>query len=130
MKYIQLFEEVKYTTEHKKLISTVRYYLTKFFGKNVGVSKVRSIRNRYGNYDDYNGPEMLFDIYVGSLYLSDEPENYEEKLKFFSEIMVELGFSKSEPYDVRYSVNEEQMKQIINRIKFLQVEFDARKYNL
>ena len=31
----KIFEEIKYTSEHVKLVSKVRYALNKYFGKNI-----------------------------------------------------------------------------------------------
>ena len=138
MKYLKLFEEIKYTPEHIKLISQLRYKLNKFFGKNCcGVSKVRYTPKHthsgvYGSttYEPYTGSTMLFSIYVPSFIVSDSIINYEEKIKLFSKVAKDVGLKQEEFDDSHYHATEEQMKELIFKMKYIDVIDDINKYNL
>lgn len=135
MRYIKLFEEIKYTPEHKKLIQQLRYRLNKFFGSNCcGVSKARFVPvisySRYSaqEYLPYTGSTMLFDICVPGSFYSDDIPDYENKIKEYVNLANEIGLTKI--YDYEHYATEEQMKELISRMKYIEEYVIAKKYNL
>lgn len=133
----ELFEEIKYTPEHKKLIQQLRYRLNKFFGKNCcGVSKLRFLPvnsfSRYSSqeYLPYTGSTMLFSIYVPSHIYGDQILDYENKIEEYVKMANEIGLSKETNYDERFCATEEQMKELISRMRYIEEYVIAKKYNL
>lgn len=132
MKYIQTYEELKYTKYHIKLIAKVRYALNKYFGKKCcGVSKVR-YDPFTKNYEltPYNGNTMLFDISLPS-YLRTDIEDYDLKIKYFSELAKKLNLTKEyETLNTDYILTEEQMEELLKNIPHIKMEIDMVKYNI
>lgn len=139
MKYIKLFEEdrykeVKYTAEHKKLITQLRYRINRYFGQNCcGVSKVRYVvRNKYGyslKYEPYTGTTMLFNIYFPSYIMGEDIPNYNEKMENLREVLKEIGMPL-ELNDSNIEITEEQMKELISKMQYIEDYMMAKKYNL
>lgn len=137
MKYIKLFEEIKYTPDQKKLVAKLRYKLNKFFGKNCcGVSKVRFIQDKtysYGSveYSAYTGSTILFRISLPSFIYSDNIIDYEKKIDLFTKLAKYMELEKSYNFsDTEYQLTEEQMKDLIFRMEYIDTMEDAKKYNL
>jgi hypothetical protein len=138
MKYIKLFEELKYTPEHKKLIQQLRYKLNKFFGRNCcGVTKLRflpvQIYSRYAaqEYLPYTGSTMLFSIYVPSHIYSDQISDYNIKIEEYISLVKDIGLIKEyDLSDTKYYATEDQMRELISRMKYMEVEVAAKKYNI
>ena len=135
--YIKTYEELKYTQEHQKLVNKLRYALNKVFGNNrCGVYKVKYLISNANkdlslytpDYIDYTGSTMLFSIYTPT------ETNDLEKLKKekFNKIANEIGLTKELPSLTGDSFigTEEQMTELIDRLKDIMVEVDADKYNL
>jgi len=122
-RYKEIFDPTpKLTSEEKELMSKVRYTMNKFWGGNCcGVTK-----NRDKNHSDYR-----FSIYVPNYLQKDKIKNWELKMKYWIKFMNEIGTIKQyDHYDYDYLLNEEQMKEIVSRTKYIDTIIDAEKYNL
>ena len=127
----KIFEEFKYTPEHLKLISQLRYALKKALGEGCGISKTRSLRigdtvSRYNNYQPkyvtYTGETMMFSVYVPALKYDDS-----EKAESYKKIIKEIGLIES---GSAYAGTEEQMRELLFKIKYIYLMGDTQKYNL
>jgi hypothetical protein len=137
MKYIKTYEEIKYTAEQKKLTQQARYKLNKFFGGNYcGVTKYRgeskNVRTEFGIYSKYEvftGSTMLYNVYMPSMLHEINIPNYVEKIEKIVRLMKYLGIS--EQYENRYDkITEEQLKNLIVMMPYIDTIGDAEKYNL
>lgn len=135
MKYIKTLEELKYNEEHIKLIRKLRYVLGKIFEKNCcGVSKVRYIENpdkqfkhsySYQDYVKYDDDVMLFNIFI-----PDKIKNSNvEKFNIFKKHCDDVGL-KNERYETDFIGTYEQMLELLNKIKYINIEIYSNKYNL
>jgi hypothetical protein len=92
----------------------------KFWGGNwCGVSK-----NRDSNHNIYR-----FAIYSPSYIRQDEIKDL--KKKYWVKLMNDIGAVRQyDWYDSSHLLNEEQMRKIVAKTKYINVLIDAEKYNL
>ena len=128
------YKEVKYTPEQKKLITQLRYRINRYFGENCcGVTKVRYVvKNKYGSslkYEPYTGTTMLFSVYFPSYIMGDHITNYNEKMENLREVLKELGMPLG-MNDSTIEITEEQMRELILKMQYIEDYIIAKKYNL
>ena len=121
----EIFEEIKYTTEHIQLIRKLRYLLNKNFKHGCGVSKIRTMDFGVASHvpSPYTGV-ILFNIFIRDLFYDDN----NEKCINFKKIADEVGLIYDGFYD--YAATEEQMKELIFKLKYIDYVGDTEKYNL
>lgn len=128
------YKEVKYTPEQKKLVTQLRYRINKYFGENCcGVTKVRYVvRNRYGyslKYEPYTGTTMLFSVYFPSYIMGDHIPDYNNKMESLREVLKDIGMPLG-MNDSTIEITEEQMKELISKMQYIEDYMMAKKYNL
>ncbi len=134
MKHIKKYKEIKYNSEHIKLITKVRYRLNKYFGANCcGVSKNRGSFN--GNFKWIPSEVLLFKITLPSIISGKNINNYDEKIKNFNEFSKKIGLTvlynyNNDDHATDFIATEEQMKEIIFGTKYINLISDIQKYNL